>query len=183
MTRCLLQLCASVVFALIVVPIVAQSKPEPVDTGSGLKLRLVIPNPEICVDSKSLAFEVVLTNEDSQPSRFTNPVCPILCLRARPVPERRALTRSSRRIKTRLRVPGARQNRRSQYSLTRQSWFRLNTLSRRRSFMERTFTPCRSDTATSKPIRIPTHSKVTRSRTSRYFGGYRASEAEASTRS
>ena len=62
-----LELCAGVVFALIVVPIVAQSKPEPVDTGSGLKLRLVIPNPEICVDTKSLAFEVVLTNEDSQP--------------------------------------------------------------------------------------------------------------------
>ena len=65
MTR--FQLCAAVVFALVVVPIVAQSKPEPADTGSGLKLRLVIPNPEICVDTKSLAFEVVLTNEDSQP--------------------------------------------------------------------------------------------------------------------
>ena len=63
-----LELCAGVVFALIVVPIVAQSKPEPVDTGSGLKLRLVIPNPEICVDTKSLAFEVVLTNED-EPAR------------------------------------------------------------------------------------------------------------------
>ena len=62
-----LELCAGVVFALIVVPTVAQSRPEPVDTGSGLKLRLVIPNPEICINSKSLAFEVVLTNEDSQP--------------------------------------------------------------------------------------------------------------------
>jgi hypothetical protein len=62
-----LELCAGVLFVLIVVPIVAQSKPEPADTGSGLKLRLVIPNPEICVDSKSLAFEVVLTNLDSQP--------------------------------------------------------------------------------------------------------------------
>jgi hypothetical protein len=62
-----LELCAGVLFGLIVVPILAQSKPEPLDTGSGLKLRLVIPNPEICVDSKSLAFEVVLTNDDSHP--------------------------------------------------------------------------------------------------------------------
>ena len=62
-----LELCAGVVFAVIVVPMVAQSKSGPADTGSGLKLRLVIPKPEICVDSKSLAFEVVLTNEESQP--------------------------------------------------------------------------------------------------------------------
>jgi hypothetical protein len=62
-----LELCAGVLFALTVIPIVAQSKPEPADMGSGLKLRLVIRNPEICVDSKSLAFEVVLTNEDNQP--------------------------------------------------------------------------------------------------------------------
>ncbi len=64
MTR--FQLCAGVVFALIAVPLLAQSKPGPAETGSGLKLRLVIENPEICVDAKSLAFEVVLTNEDSQ---------------------------------------------------------------------------------------------------------------------
>ena len=37
-------------------------------------------------------------------------------------------------IKTRLRVPGARQNRRSQYSRTHQSWFRLNTASRQTFF-------------------------------------------------
>ncbi len=62
-----LELCAGVVFALIVVPIVAQSKPEPVDTGSGLKLRLVIPDPNVCVDSKLVAFEIVLMNEGEQP--------------------------------------------------------------------------------------------------------------------
>ena len=61
-----LELFAGVLFALILIPALAQSK-QPVDTGSSLKLRLVIPNPEVCVDSKSLAFEVVLTNEDSQP--------------------------------------------------------------------------------------------------------------------
>jgi len=32
-----------------------------------LKLRLVIPNPDVCVDSKVLAFEVLLTNEGRQP--------------------------------------------------------------------------------------------------------------------
>ncbi len=62
-----LELCAGVLCALVVVPILAQSKPEPGNTGSGLKLRLVLPNPEICVDSKSLAFEVVLTNEGTHP--------------------------------------------------------------------------------------------------------------------
>ena len=62
-----LDLGVGVLLVLIVVPMLAQSKPEPADTGSGLKLRLVIPNPEICVDSKSLAFEVVLTNESSEP--------------------------------------------------------------------------------------------------------------------
>ena len=58
---------AGVCFALILIVLCAQSTPQSVDDGSGLKLRLVIPNPEICVDSKSLAFEVVLTNEGSQP--------------------------------------------------------------------------------------------------------------------
>ena len=62
-----LELCVGALLTLILVPAFAQSKPEPVDMGSGLKLRLAIPNPEICINTKSLAFEVVLTNEDSQP--------------------------------------------------------------------------------------------------------------------
>ncbi len=57
---------AGVCIALLLIVLCAKSTPQSVDAGSGLRLRLVIPNPEICVDSKSLAFEVVLTNEGSQ---------------------------------------------------------------------------------------------------------------------
>ncbi len=58
---------AGVLLVLTLVVLCAQSTAQSVDAGSGLRLRLVIPNPEICVDSHVLAFEVLLMNEGSQP--------------------------------------------------------------------------------------------------------------------
>jgi hypothetical protein len=56
-----------VLFLVMLILFCAQARAQTTDGGEGLKLRLVIPNPEICVDSKSLALEVVIANDTSQP--------------------------------------------------------------------------------------------------------------------
>jgi len=54
-------------FVVMLILFFGQVGAQTTDGGEGLKLRLVIPDPEICVDSKSLALEVVITNDTSQP--------------------------------------------------------------------------------------------------------------------